>query len=331
MTAGDDKTVRLWNPHKEDLRSQNQNAVPVASSSAPRALCVQTYSGVHGYKVLDVAISRDKSKFASAGDDRSVYLWDVGSSRVLRRFQAHLQRTNAVMLNDDDTVLFTASNDKTVKCWDLRAQNNNRDPMESLEGSTDSVTALAKTSNAIVTASVDGAVRIYDLRKGCMQTDFISPDPITSLTISADERLYLISCLETPSRRADGTSSNNSSVATGVVRLLDLASGKLFREYRGHIHQNVKIEAQFGANRQHVFAGSEDGRVLCWDLLQTTVLDETMTVGTTPSEPGRRRDAHQAGKDAISSVACHPDEDKGLFLTAGYNGQVKVWKYNQVP
>lgn len=329
MTAGDDKTLRLWNPHKEDLRPQNQNVAAPASSSAPRALCVQTYAGVHGYKVLDVAISKDKSKFASGGDDRSVYLWDVGSSRVLRRFQAHLQRTNAVMLNDDDTVLFTASNDKTVKCWDLRAQNSNRDPIETLEGSTDSVTAIARTSNAIVTASVDGAVRVYDLRKGCMQTDFISSDPITSLTISADERLYLVSCLETPSRRAEGLPSNSPSIAKGVVRLLDLASGKLFREYRGHLHQNVKIEAQFSADGRYIVGGSEDGRVLYWDLLQTTVVDETITSGPIASEPGRRH--HQPGKDAISSLACHPDEDKGLFLTAAYSGQVKVWKHNNAP
>lgn len=284
MTAGEDRTLKLWNPHKEDPRYQGKQDTVSSSSTSmqdpPKALCVQTYGGVHGYKVLDVAISRDKNKFASAGDDRSVYLWDVGTSRVIRRFQAHLQRTNAVMLNIDDTVLFTASNDKSVKCWDLRAQNNNRDPIDTLMGSTDSVTAIAQIENAILTASVDGAVRIYDLRKGCLQTDAISSDPITSLSISADERMYLITCLETnlPRNQSDDHTQQRSTVATGVVRLVDISSGQLFREYRGHLHQSVKVEAAFAPDRKQIIAGGEDGRIFHWDIIETNITDETITV-----------------------------------------------------
>jgi mitogen-activated protein kinase organizer 1 len=335
MTAGEDRTIRLWNPHKVDPRAEASSANPLSSSSSdmqiPRSLCVQTYAGVHGYKVLDVAIANDKTKFASCGDDRSVYLWDVGTSRVLRRFQAHYQRTNAVMFNQDSTVLFTASYDKTVKCWDLRAQNNNRDPIETLEGSTDSVTALARTDNAILTASVDGAVRIYDLRKGCIQTDAISSDPITCLSVNGDGRMYLVSCLEAShnnNKRQQYNHHQHQPLAHGVVRLIDIESGKLFREYRGHQHQSLKVEAQFAADGRQIATGSEDGAILHWDLLQTHITDITHSV-TPPlhlSTTGDKFRHQEEDKHAISSLAYHPNEELGMFVSTSYDGVAKVWK-----
>jgi WD40 repeat protein len=50
-----------------------QNA-PIGS-----ALHIKSYSGVHGYSVLDVAIAKDNSKFASAGGDKSAFFWDIST------------------------------------------------------------------------------------------------------------------------------------------------------------------------------------------------------------------------------------------------------------
>lgn len=44
MTCGQDKTVRLWNPHRDGLETKGD------------ALLVKTYEGRHGYDVQDVAM-----------------------------------------------------------------------------------------------------------------------------------------------------------------------------------------------------------------------------------------------------------------------------------
>lgn len=44
MTCGQDKTVRLWNPHRDGLENQGE------------ALLLKTYEGRHGYDVRDVAM-----------------------------------------------------------------------------------------------------------------------------------------------------------------------------------------------------------------------------------------------------------------------------------
>ena len=70
-----DRTLRLWNPHK--------------------GISIKQYSG-HGYEVRDVAVSKDNSKFASVGGDKQVFLWDVGTGQVIRKFRGHESKVNAV-------------------------------------------------------------------------------------------------------------------------------------------------------------------------------------------------------------------------------------------
>lgn len=283
MTASDDRTLKLWNPSKTDPAAKQ-------ATTPPQALCVQTYAGVHGYAVLDVAIATDKSRFFSVGEDRTCFLWDVATNRVMRRLQAHNHRTNAVLFNPDSTVAFTASYDKTVKCWDLRS--NNRDPIQILDDFRDSVTCLGKTTTSILAGSVDGSVRVYDMRMGCMHADEMT-DPITSLRVANDDRSYLVTCLG------------------GPIRLIDIEQGKLLKEYSGHEHKSFKIEAEFCSDDKHIIAGDEAGNIHHWDLLRGEL------VHTIPN-------AHVKSR-GIASIAHHPTDNN--FISAGYDGIVRNWAF----
>lgn len=276
MTCSDDRTIKLFNPHKPD-----------PSKSATSALLIKKYEGAHGYSVLDVSIAKDKTKFASCGEDRTCFLWDVATAQTIRRIQAHSHKINAVELNNDTTVLFTASYDQTVKCWDLRTSN--RDPIQTMQDFKDSVTCLARTDGAIIAGSVDGFVRIYDLRRGQLQCDNLA-HPVTSVRVSSDQNCYIASCLDS------------------TVRMVDLASGRVLKEYTGHRHANFKSEAAFDSDCSHIVAGSEDGRVVRWDIVTGAV--------TSQSEPAHVK--------AVSSIVYHPS--KPVFLTASYDGTAKVWE-----
>jgi mitogen-activated protein kinase organizer 1 len=140
------------------------------------------------------------------------FLWDISSGKVLRRFQGHTQRINAVQMNDESTLLFSGSYDKTTHIWDLRSHM--RDPVQSLTDFTDSVTSIALSRTEVCVSSVDGRVRTYDIRMGRMHVDeFI--DPVTFLRLSYDQRCALSTCLN------------------GVLRLTEVASGKVLQSYSG--------------------------------------------------------------------------------------------------
>lgn len=78
------------------------------------------------------------------GGDRSCILWDVATGRVIRKINGHSQKINALDMNNDASVLISASYDKTVCCWDLRS--NMREPIQ--------VTIYVKPVNACIQFSL---------------------------------------------------------------------------------------------------------------------------------------------------------------------------------
>jgi mitogen-activated protein kinase organizer 1 len=58
MTASDDRSVKLWNPHRDDPSTLDDIDIK-------DAFTIKTYTGTHGYGILDVAITMDNSRFAS--------------------------------------------------------------------------------------------------------------------------------------------------------------------------------------------------------------------------------------------------------------------------
>ena len=69
MTVSNDRTAKLWNPHCNDPRQKINQSSP-DNNDESQALLIQTYAGNHGYKILDIATTQDKSRFVTAGGDK---------------------------------------------------------------------------------------------------------------------------------------------------------------------------------------------------------------------------------------------------------------------
>ena len=81
----------------------------------------------------------------------------------------------------DGESVFIGSFDATVRLWDCKSQSTK--PIQVFEDSKDSVSSLHVLGHEIVTGSVDGKLRLYDLRMGMMYADTIGckNNPITTL------------------------------------------------------------------------------------------------------------------------------------------------------
>ncbi|XP_078387398.1 WD repeat domain-containing protein 83 [Cetorhinus maximus] len=263
LTCGSDKSLKLWNPHRGTL--------------------LKTYAG-HGYEVLDSAGSCDNSQICSCGADKTVILWDVATGRLVRKFRGHGGKVNCVQFNEESTVIVSGSIDTSIRCWDCRSRTS--EPIQILNEAKDGISSVKVSDHEILSGSVDGRVRRYDLRMGQLFADFIG-SPISSVCFSRDGQCSLSSSLDS------------------TLRLLDKETGELLGDYTGHKNTEYKLDCCFNESDTHVVSGSEDGLVYFWDLV------EGSCAVTLP-----------VGKGVVQSLSYHPTQS--CLLTAT-QGAVQLW------
>lgn len=70
----------------------------------------------HGSRVLAVAFSPDGTRLATAGEYKTVRLWEVVTGKELAQIQ-HDGEVRAVAFSPDSTRIATACKDRTVRLW----------------------------------------------------------------------------------------------------------------------------------------------------------------------------------------------------------------------
>lgn len=191
----------------------------------------------------------------------------------------------------------------------------------------DSISSIDVNGAEILTGSVDGRVRNYDLRMGCMDQDVIGrkphqlilkieaanadarTDPVTSITTTKANDSYLVSTLDS------------------TLRLMDKRDGKLLQAFTdppGFKNDTYRIRSTLAAADSLVISGSEDGNVYVWDLLEGHVLhrlkhtQQALTDGkASASAAGAKR------KEVVTAVAWN--QLRREWASAGGDGSVVVW------
>ena len=112
---------------------------------------------------------RDGSLLTSAGDDRTVRVWDVRKRKQLWCLVGHTDWVSAVTFLGDNASLASAGADRTILVWDV----TNGKAKRRLAGHTDIVRSLAfqRRNRVLLSAAEDGTVRSWDPETG-------SPSPL---------------------------------------------------------------------------------------------------------------------------------------------------------
>ena len=228
MTGSEDRSTCLYNPSKN--------------------LMIKQYKNLHNYDICGLDIYKDNSKFVTGGGDKNVIVTDVIESKTVRKFMGHNSRVNSVSLNEENTLIVSASYDTTVKFWDNRA--NSHHPIDTIKGFKDSVTS-AEIINGfeIVCSSMEGSTRFYDIRVGQFTSDDIG-EAVQAMCMSNSGRAYVVSAL------------NNS------MYLIERGSGNKVMEYCGHRVDNYSIKCRFNEEDTHIMTGSIDGKLYIYDIMK---------------------------------------------------------------
>ena len=82
------------------------------------------------------------------------------------------QRINCVRFNSESSLMFTGAYDTHVRIWDCKS--NAFQALQVLTEASDSISEVLLHDTELITSSIDGSIRTYDIRRGVLSTDTCS-------------------------------------------------------------------------------------------------------------------------------------------------------------
>ncbi|RAH73361.1 WD40 repeat domain-containing protein [Aspergillus aculeatinus CBS 121060] len=298
--------------------------------------------------VSAVRFSPDASMIASGGADGAVKVWDTVTGKLIHSFEGHLAGISTISWSPDGATIASGSDDKTIRLWNVLTGKAHPIPFVGHHNYVYQI-AFSPKGNMLVSGSYDEAVFLWDVRSAqVMRSLPAHSDPVGGIDVVWDGTLIascatdgLIriwdtasgQCLRTlvhednPPVTAVKFSPNGKYVLAWTlddcVRLWDYVAGRCIKTYQGHSNRKYSLQGGFGTyggesgngsgSGMPVYAfavsGSEDGAVLCWDVVSKQVL--------------QRIEGHTGvvlGVDTCSLGGAR------LMVSCGLDGTVRVWE-----
>jgi len=204
---------------------------------------------------------------------------------LLRTLTGHTNSVNAVAISPDGKFAVSASDDSTLKVWDLASGQE----LKTLTGHTNSVYAVAISpdGNFAVSASEDNTLKVWDLASGQeLKTLTGHTNWVYAVAISPDGKFAV-------------SASDDST-----LKVWDLASGQELKTLTGHT--NSVNAVAISPDGKFAVSASDDSTLKVWDLASGQEL-KTLTGHT----------------NSVYAVAISPDGN--FAVSASEDNTLKVW------
>jgi WD40 repeat protein len=188
VTASDDGTAKLWDLTGKELFTLNgHTAAVIAVACDPSGKLIATGSEDKTVKVWNaetgkeertlkgpsrfvscVAFSPDAKYLAAGSWDGTVTLWDADTGKEVSVLKAD-EGVLTVAFSPDSTKLATGGWEKVVKIWDVKTGKE----LGGLAGHQHNISSVIfnKTGDQVVSASLDGTVRVWNVSAARQKVD----------------------------------------------------------------------------------------------------------------------------------------------------------------
>ena len=313
-SASDDGTVKLWRQNQFLLRplyghqgtiwdiAISSDSTLVASVSTDDTLKLWQTDGTlwqtlkpQQLSFRSVVFSPNNQLIVTANNNGNVQVWDLNKQKklpikLLQTFSEHQASLYAVALTEDQKIIASAGDDRTIKLWSIDGKL-----LRSFIAHSERIWKLAFSfdDQFLASASEDGKVKIWrrngDLvatlsHEGSVWGVAWSPQENLIASASYDDTLRLWTVdgklLKTIPAQSQGLtrvafSPDGQTIATAgvdnTVKLWNL-QGQLLRTLPGH--RGMVISLAFTPDGKFLVSGGDDSTVIIWDLKKIQKLNE---------------------------------------------------------
>jgi WD40 repeat protein len=285
-------------------------------------------------RVTSVAFSPDGRRLASAGQDKTVKLWDTTTGHEILTLRGHTDLVGRILFSPDGQYLASASSDGTVWVRDANPFDPRSEPHTvTLSGHAGPVygTVFSPDGRQLASASADNSVKLWDV-----SGEHVGGDRLIRTFAGHNSAVFSVAFSPGGDRLLSGSNDK-------TVRLWDVRTGSELRVFSGfeslvrsvafHPGGQTFATASTPAARtwdvetgtpltmdsislfNHCVAFNLDGKLLAGGGRQTAQVWDVQT--------GKRVCTFREHHTEVRAVAFHP---KGDYLASGdADGKVAIW------
>lgn len=280
----------------------------------------------HSNSISSLAFSPDGEILASASNDNTIKLWQVGIGKEIRTLTGHSNYVSSLAISLDGLVLVSGSLDKVIKLWQLATGTllrnlTNEYAVFCVALSPDGLMLASGISNftTLWQIGTGQGIRTFTGHSGRVNSVIFSPDGENLISSSHDASIKLWQ-LSTGNQLLNLTghsqvvtslaiSPDGQILASGsgdsTIKLWDVNTWQEMRILTGHYHAVNSVA--FSPDSQTIASASADNTIKIWQLSTGKTL--------------RTLIGHSA---AINFVVFSPDGE--TIASASNDGTIQIWK-----
>jgi len=199
----------------------------------------------------------------TAGEDIYIKMWDWRKKKMVKKFRMHKFKVNDLAINKYDNLLASASNDKTVRVWDITSGNEImnisqiQQPAQSVVFHPDlpkvlisSYFASIDSSSGEAIANIQGTLSQWDIDNRKMDWKFDQDGGFTHFAL-----------LKSQNKLISGDSKNQ-------IKTLGIEKGNLLDQFGAEVGTN---EFALIESLNQILVAGENGKIKIWDIRTGTV------------------------------------------------------------
>ncbi|XP_057974115.1 protein ROOT INITIATION DEFECTIVE 3 [Malania oleifera] len=216
--------------------------------------------------------NHDGTYIIGGGVSGHIYLWEVATGRLLKRWHGHYRAVSCLVLSDDESLLISGADDGCVRVWslfmifdDLRREEAKHLYEHSFSEHTlrvtDIVTGYGGSNAIIVSASEDRTCKVWSLSKGRLLRNILFPSIIDAIALDPGEHVFY-------------AGGRDGKIYIAALNVESTSSSKYGMHIIGSLFDHSKAITclAFGMDGVLLVSGSEDGMIRVWDTKMRNII-----------------------------------------------------------